>query len=40
MTEAAARVELRPEALLAHATHIAAADFAVEQALRGDQPFP
>jgi hypothetical protein len=38
MTEAAAKVELRPETLLAHATHIAAADAAVEQALRG-QPF-
>jgi hypothetical protein len=39
MTEAAAKVELRPETLLAHATHIAAADAAVEHALRGDQPF-
>ena len=39
MTEAATKVELRPETLLAHATHIAAADAAVEQALRGDQPF-
>ena len=38
MTEAAAKVELRPETLLTHATHIAAADAAVEQALRG-QPF-
>ena len=37
MTEAAEKVELRP--LLAHAMHIAAADAAVEQALRGDQPF-
>jgi hypothetical protein len=35
MTEAAAKVELRPETLLAHATHIAAADVAVAQALRG-----
>jgi hypothetical protein len=39
MTEAAAKVELRPETLLAHATHIAAADVAVEQTLRRDQPF-
>ena len=33
------KVELKPETLLAHAMHIAAADAAVERALRGDQPF-
>jgi hypothetical protein len=33
MTEAAAKVELRPETLLAHPTHIATADAAEEQAL-------
>ena len=39
MTEAAEKVEWRPETLLAYAMHIAAADAAGEQALRADQPF-
>ena len=39
MTEAAEKVGLKPETLLAHAMHIAAADAVVEQALRRDQPF-
>jgi hypothetical protein len=34
MTDATEKVELRPETLLAHGIHIAAAE-----ALRGDQPF-
>ena len=39
MTEAGEKVELKPETLLAYTMHLAAADAAFEQALRGDQQF-
>jgi hypothetical protein len=35
---AAGKVELKPETLLAHSIHIAAADDAIEQTLPGDRP--
>jgi len=39
MTEAAEKVELKAETLLAYATHIAAVDAAIEQGLREHQQF-
>ena len=40
MTEAAEKVGLKPETLLAHAMHIAAANAAFEEALRGRSAVP
>jgi len=39
MVQAAETVELKPETLLAYATHIGRSEAAVEQMLRGDQQF-